>query len=52
VDATAAELDPEQRVELGQPDGIRHEEVNRQDLIGVLANEFAPDVLAAVRRWG
>ncbi len=33
VDATAADLDPEQNVELGQPDGIHHEEVNRQDLI-------------------
>ncbi len=38
-------------VELGQPHGIHHEEVNRQDQIGVLANEFAPGALAAARRW-
>ena len=42
---------PEQHVELGQPDGIHHEEVDRQDLIGVLANEFAPGALASARRW-
>ncbi len=51
VDATAADVDPE-HVELGQPDGIHGEEVNRQDLIGVLANEFAPGTLASARRWG
>ena len=51
VDAMAAELDPEQHVELGQPYGIHHEEVNRQDLIGVLTNEFTPGTLASARRW-
>ncbi len=51
VDATAADLDPEEHIELGQPDRIHHEEVNCQDLIGVLANEFAPAALAAARRW-
>ena len=50
MDATAAELNPEQHVELGQPDGIHHEEVDRQDLLGMLANEFMPGALAAARR--
>ena len=47
VDATAAELDEEEDVEPGQPDGVDGEEVGGQDLVGVLADELAPGALAA-----
>jgi hypothetical protein len=42
VDATAAELDEEEDIEPGQPDGVDGEEVGGQDLVGVLADELAP----------
>ena len=52
VDAATADLDEEQRVRSGQPDGVYHEEVGRQDLIGVLADELAPSPMAAAPAAG
>jgi hypothetical protein len=40
----AADLDEEEDVELGQPDGVDDEEV-----VGMLADELAPRTLAATR---
>jgi hypothetical protein len=42
MDATAAHLDEEQHVEPGQPDRVDDEEVDRQQLVGVLTDEVAP----------
>ena len=49
VNAAAAELDEEEDVEPGQPDGVDGEEVGGQDLVGMLADELAPGALAAAR---
>ncbi len=42
MDATAAHLDEEQHVEPGQPDRVDDEEVDREQLVGVLTDEVAP----------
>ena len=42
MDATAAHLDEEQHVEPGQPDRVDDEEVDREQLVGVLMDELAP----------
>src|SRR5215467_10827427 len=47
MDTATADLDEEQHVQPGQQDGVDHEEVGGQDLIGVLADELAPSALAA-----
>jgi hypothetical protein len=51
VNTAAADLDEEEDVEPGQPDGVDGEEVGGQDLVGVLANELAPGALASPRSW-
>jgi hypothetical protein len=47
VDAAAAELDQEEDVERGQPDGVDGEEVGGHDLVGVLPDELAPGAMTA-----
>jgi hypothetical protein len=47
VHATAADLDEEQDVQPGQPDGVDDEEVGSEQMVGVLADELAPGPLAA-----
>jgi hypothetical protein len=42
MDATAAHLDEEQHVEPGQPDRVDDEEVDREQLVGMLTDEVAP----------
>src|SRR5262244_2096807 len=51
VHATAADLNKEGDVELGHPDGVDHEEVTGEHLVGVLAYEGSPGALTAPRRW-
>ena len=51
MDAPAADLDPEQNIKLGQPDRVQREEVDRQGLVGVLADELAPGAVAATGCW-
>ena len=46
MDATRTDLNEEEDVELGQPDRIDHEEVGRQQHVGVLAHELLPRSLA------
>jgi hypothetical protein len=50
VDAAAADLQKEEDVKALQQDRLHREEVDRQDLLGVLADELAPGALAAA--WG
>src|SRR5215472_6981840 len=50
VDAAAADLQEEQDVEALEPDRLHREEVDRQHLVGVLADEVAPGALAAAWR--
>src|SRR5262249_1832860 len=51
VNATAADLNKEEDVELGHPDGVDHKEVTGEHLVGVLAYEGSPGALSAPRRW-
>ena len=50
MNAPAADLDEEQRVEPSQLDRVPGEEVDCQDLVDVRANELAPGALAAPER--
>ena len=47
MDAAAADLDEEEDVELGQPDGVDDEEVGGEEVIAVLADELPPGAMAA-----
>ncbi|HKF18385.1 MAG TPA: hypothetical protein VKF14_14490 [Candidatus Dormibacteraeota bacterium] len=51
VNATAADLNKEEDVELGHPDGVDHKEVTGEHLVGMLAYEGSPGALTAPRRW-
>src|SRR5262249_49112109 len=46
VNATAADLDPEEEVEQGHTEGVHADEHTGQQLVGVLADELAPAALA------
>ena len=48
-DAAAADLDEEQDVELGEPDGVDDEEVGGEKVVSVLSDELALGALAATR---
>jgi hypothetical protein len=50
VDAAAADLQEEEDVKTLEPDRLHREEIDRQHLLGVLADELAPGALAAA--WG
>ncbi len=52
VHAPAADLEEEHHVQVGQPDGLDHEEVDRQQLTGVLPDKLPPGVRAALGRRG
>jgi len=50
VDATAADLQEEEHVQALEPDCLDSEEVDRQDLVGMLTDELAPGALASAWR--
>jgi hypothetical protein len=50
VDAAAADLQEEEDVKALEPDRLDREEVDCQDLVGVLTDELAPGALAPA--WG
>jgi hypothetical protein len=49
VDAAVADLDEEEGIELGQPDGVDDEEVDGEEVVGMLADKLAPRGVAAAR---
>ncbi len=50
VDTAAADLHQEEDVKALEPDRLHGEEIDRQHLVGVLADELTPGALAAARR--
>ena len=42
MDAAAADLDEEEHIQAAEPGGLDSEEVSRQQVRGVLANELLP----------
>jgi len=50
MDASAAYLHEEEDVEALEPDRLHREEVDRQELIGMLADKLGPGALATPRR--
>ena len=51
MDTTTAYLDEEQDIERPEPDGFNSEEVGREDLVRVLAEELAPGAATSPARW-